>query len=141
MSRNPGNQAVFQRFLGIGIVIVAGIAILIFGSTKTVRPAGEAPMRMQLLIEEIAASNGGRVLPKACTMMGNINLGVSCKVGGLHHGTLRDALLKDGWQQTPGPPLQSVDEHAAFVRGDDHISFDSNRERLVILIAVRKRRH
>lgn len=140
MSRDTGSRPAAGAYLGVGVVLIAGVAILVFGRTEPVRPAGAVPTQMEVLIEQIAVANGGRILPGGCTMMGNINLGVTCKVEGLRQASLREALLKDGWQPTSGPPLASAEEHAAFVRGDDHIAFDSNRERGVVLISARKRR-
>ena len=73
-------------------------------------------------------------------MMGNVNLGVTCKVDGLSRAALREALSRDGWQPTQGPPLASEDEHGAFVRGGDYLSFESGSEGAVRLVSARKRK-
>lgn len=105
-----------------------------------VRPAGVAALRLQAMIEQTVASVGGRVSSAGCTMMGNVNLGVTCKVDGLSRAALREALLKEGWQPTPGPPLASEDKHSAFVREGDHLSFDSSSEGVVRLVSARQRK-
>lgn len=126
-------------YLMIGAVVIVGLVFFSFGRSDPIRPVGPVPMQLQALIERIVIIGGGRVLPDGCTMMGNVNIGVTCKVEAVRHAALREALMKDGWQPTPGPPLAD-DEHGSFVRGDEYLSFDSNRERGVLLVSARKRK-
>ena len=134
-----GGRSAKSAYLVIGVALIGTLMFLSFGRDNPIRPAGPVPMQLQSLVERIVASSGGQVSPDGCTMMGNINLGVTCKVQGVRNNTLREALLKDGWQLTSGPPL-AAEDHGAFVRGDEYMSFDGSPERGVLLVSARKRK-
>jgi hypothetical protein len=127
--------------VAVGAALIAVISLLnLDGGSTPIRRTGAVPIQLQALVERVVVAAGGRVLLDGCTMMGNVNLGVTCKAEGLYQTTLSDSLLKAGWQPTPGPPLASGRVHAAFVLGDEHLSFDAGREGEVVLVSARKRK-
>lgn len=79
----------------IGAVLSAGFLVFLSLERSPTRTVGPLPTLLQHLIERIAGTCGGRVLPDWCTMTGNVNFGVTCRVAGVRHVTLRDALLQD----------------------------------------------
>lgn len=130
-----------RMYFVIGAALIVGSAVLnLVRNHEPTRPAGRVPLKLQELIEKVVAAGGGRVSPEGCTMMGNLNLGVTCKAVGINQAMLADTLAKMGWQPTSGPPLAAEGETGAFVRGDEYLEFTVNRDRSALLVGARMRR-
>jgi hypothetical protein len=130
-------RAPSTRYFLIAGVLAVGVGLVMFGKTDPVRPSGPAATQMQALIERVVSANGGRMSASGCTMMGNVNLGVTCKVDGLRMALLGRALANEGWQHSAVAPLAAEDQHAAFVQNGNHLSIDADRAGLVKSISVR----
>lgn len=125
----------------IGAALIVGGAVLnLVRDDEPIRSAGRVPLKLQELIEQVVAAGGGRVSPEGCTMIGNLNLGATCRAAGINQAMLTDTLAKMGWQPTSGPPLAAEGETGAFVRGDEYLEFAVSRERSVVLVSARMRR-
>lgn len=130
-----------RMYFVIGAALIVGGAVLnLVRDDEPIRPAGRVPLKLQELIEQVVAAGGGRVSPEGCTMIGNLNLGVTCRAAGINQAMLTDTLAKMGWQPTSGPPLAAEGETGAFVRGDEYLEFAVSRERSVVLVSARMRR-
>lgn len=128
-------------YVPIGAVLIAVVSLLnLDGGRTPVLPTGAMATQLQAVIERVVVAAGGRMLPGECAMMGNVNLGVTCKAEGLHQESLSATLLRTGWQPAQGPPLASGGVHGAFVLGDERLSFDADHEGKVTLISARKRK-
>lgn len=61
-----------------------------------------------------------------CSMMGNLNMGVTCRVKAFSLSAAVQELRAAGWQPSPLPPLGKPEQQAAFVKIDRYLTVEAN---------------
>ncbi len=98
----------------IAAILVAGFASFSDGTSTTgVTPRGRLAERYQTEATEAIRGVAGREAKVECSMMGNVNWGVTCRSHGVLWAGLASELERRGWshtpQSSPGKPLLSRD--------------------------------
>ena len=109
--------------VGLGLV-----AITVFGlwPQSPVRPQGALAQEMESELRALSVQLGFQVTADGCTMSGNLNLGVGCKVVPFSLEASKAQLVAQGWKPADAPPLVSTSEHAAFTKARRYLTLDAS---------------
>ena len=127
------------RYWTVGIGLIA-IAISGFWPQSPIRPQGALAQVMESELRTLSAQLGTEVAGDGCTMSGNLNLGVNCRVVPYSLDAAKAKLHGTGWKQTAITPLASETEHAAFVKADRYLSLDASSSQNLWVLSMRYRR-
>jgi len=139
-----GSSSIASRNVATGLKVAAMLAVALMAyfldSGGAVRPSGTLGLRLQGQIERIAVAAGGKVSGDACTMMGNVNLGVTCSVEGLDASKLAEALTSQGWLPQPEKSSDSAVQLGMFVQGNYVLLFEGmdNEGRRILTARARR---
>jgi hypothetical protein len=117
-SRQPTTDVARNLFVGVVIALFVGFFWVFDDPSGPVRPSGPLALRFQSEIIAAAVAVGGVVDEGSCTMAGNLNLGVTCRIGGVTPEVLAAHLQSQGWRRSN----ESTPRGFILRRDDQHLS-------------------
>jgi hypothetical protein len=95
---------------------------------------------MESELRTLSGQLGVEIAAAGCTMSGNLNLGVGCRVVPFSLQASREKLVAQGWKPTETPPLVSASEHAAFIKANRYLTLDASSSQKLWALSIRVRR-
>ena len=104
--------------LALLVVPLGAVLRLSGGSTDPARPAGRLAEAYETEILAVVTELLGKAEPSACSMSGNINLGVTCRFKGAVPQGLATGFQSRGWKVSSQP----VESSLVLQRGRERLS-------------------